>query len=260
MFAMIGLIVGLWTGSTTVWAQVWTVPSDLSPGAKYRVVFVTGKYIDEDGQQQLGTIFATSDKIADYNALVTKVAGTSSILRSFSTTWKAIASTGTVSARDNTSTNFTEAAPGLPVYMLFFDDLTGAYTGKKVAGSYKDLWDGAIAAPINVTQSFATLTAADGSGVWTGTTTSGFSDGSQALGASSQVRIGESNQSDANWIYNLAKVSTESRHLYAMSGELSAIPEPSGLALGFALAVAGAAWSTRYRKRKSAESTNPAPS
>ncbi|MFM6405650.1 MAG: PEP-CTERM sorting domain-containing protein, partial [Microcystis sp.] len=78
------------------------IPSGLSPGNQYRLVFFTD-----------GTIHATSTDINTYNTFVDNEAHTSTILNDAFTnvgidpasiTWKVIGSTASVNAIDNTST------------------------------------------------------------------------------------------------------------------------------------------------------------
>ncbi len=79
-----------------------TVPTDLSPGDKYRLAFVTSTGRD-----------TTSANIVDYNNFVTAHAAGVPELAALGTTWTAIGSTVAVDARDNTGTNPT-VATGLP--------------------------------------------------------------------------------------------------------------------------------------------------
>ena len=110
-------------------AQPNIFPSDLSPGDKYRLAFVTSTTRD-----------ATSTNIADYNTFVTTVANDSSALSSLRTTWTAIGSTSTVDARDNTNTN-PGTATGVPIYLL---------NDTRLAADNADLWNGTIQNPLNV--------------------------------------------------------------------------------------------------------------
>lgn len=264
--ALIGLIVALWLGSASAFAQVWTVPSDLSPGAKYRLVFVTAAQRYATGRQLPDDSWEDGSDIKLYNDFVTTQAASSAILSLLATEWKAIASTATISARENTSTHFTDSAPGLPVYKVVIKD--GKYTGEKIANSYKDLWDGAIASPISVTQNFETVT--DGFGVWTGTGADGYAyvDGlniQRPLGSTTgDARHGYADHDEPNvitaksWVSAVTQNTNVDRHFYAMSGELTAVPEPGSLALGFALALAGVAWSARRRNSKAEPSADTA--
>ncbi len=124
-------------------AAIITTPLALSPGDQYRLAFVTSTTRD-----------ATSSNIADYNAFVTTAANSQTDLLALGATWKAIASTNSVDARDNTATNPTST--GVPIFLL--DGTT------KIADGNSDLWDGSIDFPLNI---FEDGSVASGS-VWTG--------------------------------------------------------------------------------------------
>jgi hypothetical protein len=90
------------------------IPSGLSPGNQYRLVFVTD-----------GTIQATSTDINTYNTFVDNEAHNSTILNDAFTnvgidpasiTWKVIGSTASVNAIGNTSTNTVHTS--VPIYGL----------------------------------------------------------------------------------------------------------------------------------------------
>lgn len=105
------------------------VPSDLSPGDEYHVVFFS-----ED------TTEATSTDIDDYNAFAQDQGDLDipgSQTKSWGVNWFAIASTSTVNAKDNIPV--TDA----PIYLL---------TDVRVADNAADLWDGSIATAILVSQ------------------------------------------------------------------------------------------------------------
>ncbi|GBL15778.1 hypothetical protein MTo_03094 [Microcystis aeruginosa NIES-1211] len=124
-------------------AALVVVPPGLAPGAQYRLVFVTS-----------GARDAQSTDINDYNTFVTNQAtfGTSDIDTALDTalyaagfdpntiTWKAIGSTASVAARDNTGTN--PSSLGVPIYLI---------DGNRVADNNADLWDGSIQTAISVT-------------------------------------------------------------------------------------------------------------
>jgi hypothetical protein len=74
----------LGAASTSIAVPI-TVPTGLSPGDEYRLVFVTST-----------TRNATSSNIADYNLFVTGVANTIPELLALGTTWSATGSTRTV--------------------------------------------------------------------------------------------------------------------------------------------------------------------
>ena len=108
-------------------AALVVVPTGLAPGDQYRLVFVTD-----------GTRDATSTNINDYNNFVTNQVTGSALANALSgagltTTWKAIGSTASVAARDNTGTN--PSSTGVPIYLI---------NGNKVANNNADLWDGSI--------------------------------------------------------------------------------------------------------------------
>ncbi len=188
-----------------------TVPTDLNPGDKYRLVFVTSTTRD-----------ATSTDIAEYNAFVTTLAAAVPELASLGTTWKAIGSTLTVDARDNTDTN-PNVATGVPIYGI--DDV-------RVAHDNSDLWDGNILANIGVIE--------DGSSpiwdprAWTGTSTIGTRSLNHELGAlGPNVERGAPTETSFWWIADGDGNKHDQRHLYAISGELTVapVPEPSTFAL-----------------------------
>ncbi|MFM7793043.1 MAG: hypothetical protein ACKO90_34810, partial [Microcystis panniformis] len=89
-------------------------------------------------------------------------------------TWKAIDSTATVAARDNTGTN-PSSGTGVPIYLI---------DGNRVANNNADLWDGSIQTQINRTQTDGTYS----NNVFTGSDTNG-SAATNSLGGSAS-RIG----------------------------------------------------------------------
>jgi hypothetical protein len=107
--------------ATSALSVAITVPTGLGPGTQYRLAFLSPSKRD-----------AQSANIEDYNSFVN--------IDGFSDTgidgWKAIVSTPTVDARDNTSTN--ASAPGIqgvPIYLL---------DGSRLVDDYDDLWDGTL--------------------------------------------------------------------------------------------------------------------
>ncbi|MCB1211118.1 MAG: choice-of-anchor D domain-containing protein, partial [Verrucomicrobiales bacterium] len=81
-------------GTTPASVPFESAPPGLAVGSVYRLIFVT-----------TGARDATSTDINVYNAFVTDQANAAPALAALGTTWKAIASTATVYARDNTGTN-----------------------------------------------------------------------------------------------------------------------------------------------------------
>ena len=207
-----------------------TAPTGLNPGDQYRLAFVTST-----------TTQAFSTNIADYNAFVTTAANSVPELFALGTTWSAIGSTrffgGHVDARDNTATN--PSSTGVALYNLA-DSL--------VASNNADLWDSTIANPINVDEHGAILDTL----VWTGTFDDGLALFGQELGtfpsSHSTSTIGNSTFTDLRWVHETAAPPANRLSLYAMSGVLTVVPEPSSMALG-CLAAAGLAVPMLRRRR-----------
>lgn len=186
-----------------------TVPTGLNPGDQYRLAFVTSTTRD-----------GSSANIADYNDFVTTAANSVPELAALGTTWKAIGSTATVDARDNTGTN--PASTGVPIYRL--DDI-------RVANNNADLWDSSIQVPISLdelgTYQWQTV-------VWTGSHWTGIKINQVELGSAGPY-TGRSNGADTGWITYNNLAQTYLFHLYGMSAPLTVpVPEPSMLALGLA--------------------------
>ena len=209
------LISGVFATTMASQAAVITMPSGLSHGDQYRIVFVTST-----------TIQATSSDISTYNAHVTAAAALNPDLAVIegtveqTTTWTAIGSTDSVNARDNTST--TGAGTGIGIYLL---------NDTAIATSYTDLWDGTIANLFNVDEQGDSGPYAN-SQVWTGTNGDG-STGNDPLGTATP-EFGKTNLTGVNtWINRLSGSTwpnTDTYHLFAMSGILT-VPEPSSTAL-----------------------------
>lgn len=106
---------------TSALAEPVVVPPALSPGDQYRLAFVTSTGID-----------ATSADIAVYNAFVQGIADAEPMLEALETTWKAIGSTESVVARENTNTDYTSTPVGVPIYRL---------DGNRIAATNNDLWN-----------------------------------------------------------------------------------------------------------------------
>ncbi len=190
-------------------ADFMIVPPGLSPGTQYRLVFVTS-----------GTRNAVSSNIEDYNAFVTSQANQVPSLVSLGTTWHAIGSTFSVHASDNTGTN--PSSLGVPVYNL---------GGASVAASNVDLWDGSLLAPIMFDQTGASQLTAT---AWTGSLTNGNRDIELFFGDTFVITGSPGSTTDL-WIEGQANNPAGAHSLYAISGILLAVPEPSSLMLvGFA--------------------------
>ena len=204
------LISGVFATTMASQGAVITMPSGLSAGDQYRLVFVTST-----------TTTATSTDINTYNTFVNNLAITAGLdtiagTVEGSTTWTAIGSTSSVNAIDNTST--TGAGTGIGIYLL---------NDTAIATSYTDLWDDSIATPLNVDE----LGASYGNEiVWTGSKSNGLNEGILTLG-NTLVNFGQTNSTVGSWMdRNIAFDGTQNRRLYAMSGILT-VPEPSSTAL-----------------------------
>jgi hypothetical protein len=222
----LALLIAHTLAATEATAAPITVPSGLSAGDTYRLAFVTSTTRD-----------AASTNINDYNAFVSGVAAGVPELAALGTTWKAIGSTASVDARDNTGTN-PLVSSGVPVYTLG-DAL--------VADGNVTLWQ----LPVhnvdrdergNESPEFGDNFVFTGTGL----------DGTVAAGAF-RVALGDSftafgatwGDDASTWMYYAATRDVQ-HYLYGMSGILTVVPEPST----FALAAIGAVALMIARKRQ----------
>jgi hypothetical protein len=202
-----------------------TVPNGLHPGDQYRLVFFTEPTRD-----------STSANIADYNAFVTADANTIAALVALGTTWKAIGSTASVDAEDNTATN-PGISQGVPIYNL---------GGQLVVANNSGLWSGTLVHEI----SFNEAGHAPGHNfAWTGTTVSGHGAVPFQLGTN-VTEEGDLANTDFNWIATGASNSSIQNSFYAISGTLTVpVPEPSTWLLFGSGAVGLLACHRRVRRR-----------
>ncbi|MCH7751303.1 MAG: PEP-CTERM sorting domain-containing protein [Planctomycetes bacterium] len=182
------------------------VPSGLNPGDTYHLAFVSSTARD-----------SISANIADYDAHV-QAAANAAAGGLEAITWRAIGSTATVNAIDHI---------GIlgPVYRL--DDVL-------LATSEADLWDGSIAAQLNITEAgtLATPSFGFGAAVWTGTIPNGLGAGGFQLGVGSGSRAGNFGQTNSLWVSHLSFSRQGLNPVYAVSTVLTVpIPEPSTLTL-----------------------------
>jgi len=218
-------------------AGIVTIPTSLSPSNQYRLAFVTSTTRD-----------ATSSDISVYNTFVSDVANAIPELNALGTTWKAVGSTATVDARDNTETNpYNAAHVSVPIFLL---------NDTKLVDSNDDLWDDSIDLPLDITEAGLQID----TDVWTGSYSDGtgsfwvFSQISQELGSTDSygVQVGYSLRSDVGWVDRSSYQPTILRSFYALSAPLnvpSPIPEPSTLIL-FSIAILSILGITYHRRRR----------
>ena len=127
--AAVLLVVATLAGAPIVSAQTvvpadWALkPSGVKGGEQFRLLFITST-----------TRTGQSTDIADYNTFVQgRAAAGHQAIRSHSSGFRVVGCTEAVDARDNTSTTYTSADKGVPIYWL---------DGNKVAGEYQDFYDG----------------------------------------------------------------------------------------------------------------------
>ena len=133
------------------------VPSGVSVGESFRLLFITSTKRD-----------ARSSSISTYNSFVQQHAATNTHLAGFSSEFRALISTSTVDARDNTATTGT----GVPIYWL---------GGAKVDDDYTSFYDGAWASYAPKDESGSDLPS--NSIAWTGSHSDGTKDTSNLPGS-----------------------------------------------------------------------------
>ena len=204
--------------------------------AEYRLIFVSAHGIT-----------GTSSKIADYNSFATTEAASNPSLPS--TIWTAVASTDSVSAVSNIAC--TPDCSGIPIFLV---------NGTQVTTSSTALFSASTATPlqhaINETQSGNNQSGY----AWSGS----FSNGTQNIqtignttfdttlgNGSGPVEYGWSGLTDRNAIDSGGTYSiSSSQPIYAISGVISAVPEPATASLlGFAGVVTGLMGAFRRRRK-----------
>ena len=183
-------------------AEASYIPSGLNPGDHYQLIFVTSTARD-----------ATSSNISDYNAFVNTAAKHSGSLVS-NVLFYAIASTGTVNAKDNAAQSIN------PKFVGVFN-----LNGSLVANN---IYSGSLNNAINYDET-GTLHGPS-PWVWTGSDKNGIAVVNKYMSAPT-VTYGLSNNASYSLYYvNRTHLSTSSQSLYALSEDLvvpSSVPEPS---------------------------------
>ena len=197
--------------------RAWALkPSGLSATQKeFRLLFVSS-----------GTRNAQSSNITDYNSYVqARAAAGHSAVRPFSSKFRVVASTQRVHARNNTSTTYTSADRGPPIWWV---------NGSKVADNYQDFYDGSWdsesgrneAGNSQGTGSCFSVSS-NGRAVWTGSNNNGTGATLAQLGAAS-VRVGALSCSRTNPLGGSGNISASgglSQRLYALSPVIKLVNE-----------------------------------
>ena len=181
------------------------VPSGLSMGDKFRLLFVTSTTRD-----------ATSSDIADYNTHVqTAAAAGHDAIQAYSDLFRAVASTASDDARDNTATTYTSPDTGVPIYWL---------GGNKLADGYPDFYDGTWDDESGVTdESGAAYTnLSNPERVWTGSA----DNGTEAEIAGTASGLGSS-LPELGWLNTIQNGDTAPNPIFGTPNRPTAAPTPS---------------------------------
>jgi autotransporter-associated beta strand protein len=212
---------------------ITTVPSGLSEGNQYRLMFVTTAEAYGRWSADNNSGFST---IAQYNTFAANSANSVPALAALGTTWTAVVATETpppgggtfANARTNTGTTGTG---GVPFYNL---------NNQQLAANNGDLWDGTIAVPVNYTELgvISALQYNSQQMVWTGvsdaTTGVGNNDNSLISPSGGYIHAGLANSATSSWITTLGSGDPNLRTndlmpIYVMSGVLT-VPASSSVA------------------------------
>lgn len=215
-------------------------PVGLNPGDSFRIAFVTNSRMT-----------AVSGDIEDYNNFAQSEANENALLAGLNTTWRAIGSTGAITARENTETDPANGV-GEPIYLVDGQSL--------VASSNADLWDGLLTTPVFLDQDGRMgpqtfdmegfdLASPGEILTWTGTNPGGDRD--LDLGTAPApffaVTYGSGDFADSRWIERHGTdFKDRELPLYVLSQPITAVPEPDGL---FGLGAAFLAGSGLWRRR-----------
>jgi len=200
---------------TSLQAIPIAVPTGLNPGDQYRLAFLT-----------TGTRDAEPIDIAVYNAFVQSTADAVPELLSLGATWKAIASTAAVDARDNTGT----AADLTPVYLL---------NDTILVNNAMDLWNTEsvdLLHPLAIDELGQLNIRSQYDRVWTGTDSTGIASPHPIGGH--DTTYGHYDVVDSTYLDYLGRNShdTNTYRFYGISQVLTVVPEPNSF---FLLSLAG---------------------
>ena len=188
----------------TVPADFALKPDAIPAGGSFRLLFVTTAHTNPD-----------SSHISLYNTVVqTSAKGGHSDIQRFSSEFRALISTETVAARDNTATT----GVGVPIYWL---------NGDKVADDYAAFYDGDWDSQDPTDRSGGTWVAADPRArffVWTGSNANGTPHSTLFAGSSAKVVTGDFT---VDPIAGRDQVRTLAYSLYALSPVLTLNQAPT---------------------------------
>ena len=224
-------------------AQI-TVPTDwgakpaaVGPGTSFRLLFITSTGIE-----------CTSTSIGTYNTHVQGRAATGANIGSYSSQFKAVASTSAIDARTNAS-----GAVDAVIYWV---------NGAKVADNTADFYDGSWDSRAGRTQSGSAV--ANSERMWTGSNSNGTKHASDYLGSSDKCRFGSMSGSTPLSV-NSNSIRSNMYRLFALSPVFQTTTTPAAITN---LAAAGGvgsvtlSWSepndggsaiTRYQYRQSTD-------
>ena len=211
---------GATEGVTQVPADWSLVPDGLGAGDRFRLLFITS------GSRRP----ANSSDIGHYNGMVQdKASNGHADVQAHASTFRVLASTESVDARDNTGTTHTNDDMGVPIYW---------FNGAQVADDYADLYDGEWDQESPARYEDGSSVALDGDSgngaeIYTGSNQDGTvaigNDGdTRALGNSTNdwVKVGTLNSSSGGPLSSKTVVRGEWRRFYGLSGVFEVDPEP----------------------------------
>jgi hypothetical protein len=192
---------------------------------------------------------AVSDSLSDYDSYVQARADASSITALSTVTWQAVVSGEGIAARDHTGTNPGTDGSTTSIWLINGTEI--------IANNYNSFWSNRtnLNQAIDRTESNLAVpnNVAPGGwdawrGTWTGTLANGTISGTGINAASPTVGLANAGWGGFptdDWINRGTDADTSTYRLYAISEELTIIPEPSSLSL---LVVGALAMGIRRRR------------